>query len=354
MAIRLRSKHDGDIGEAEVLKDFLLMGAAVNSLTGSDYGLDLHIQVPLRPLVYQQLATKWELSGRVAHAQIKNMTSGQDPSTSVGRVRGWIAGAMSGTPTFVVILKGNRRLFLSPLQIKAALRDWEKAHAGDMAKDASMKTAATDSFAPKTVTLKEESAHEFQPEAFPWLLHLWTSYPGVMMNSQLAVQDWLFTDPNELDEHGTQFIAQVLLAWMKSHYSDTTPVLSSDEIASYDHEDGTWLFERSESVAGARSILQAGFKKMYPECSSEEVERHVQGVMSMLGLAWLKERRYPLAELMTSYSTSPHSGQSLLDALRLLTDVMGFLGFCRSRGKARTGIDKDTHDADSAGAPNPR
>ena len=281
------------------------------------------------------------------------MTSGQNPSPSVGRVRGWIAGAMAGTPTFVVILKGERRLFLSPLQLNEALRNWEKTHAEDLARDALKVVEDTEPAAPKSITLTEDLVREFQPETFPWLLHLWTSYPGVMMNSKSAVQDWLFEDPAELDERGMQFIAEVLLAWMTSHYSDTTPVLSSDEIAKRDQQDGTWLFDLSESGIGALSIVQTGFRAMNPESSQEEVERRGFGVMSLLGLAWQKGRRYPLAELMTSYSTSPHAGRSLADARRLLNEVMEFHRFCRSRSGAGVGIDKDTHGSDAAQAPHP-
>lgn len=36
MATRTLIKHNGDLGEAEVLKDLLQMGAAVNSLSGVD------------------------------------------------------------------------------------------------------------------------------------------------------------------------------------------------------------------------------------------------------------------------------------------------------------------------------
>lgn len=339
MAMRLRSKHDGDIGEANVLKDFLLMGAAVNSLTGSDYGLDLHIQVPQRPQVYGRPTKKWPLSGRVAHAQVKNMTSGQDPSPPVGRVRGWIAGAQAGAPTFVVILKGERRLFLSPREIRAALHAWELAHAEDLAQDALRAPDATEQAAPKTVTLTEDFALSFQPETFPWLLHLWTSYSGVMMSPRLGVQDWLSADLDDLDQLGTQFIFEVLLAWMKSHYSDTTPVLGMHEITEYDEDDGTWLFERSESVAGAMSIVQTGFRSMHPEYSPAEVERRGWEVMSLLGVIWREHGRYPLAELMTSYSTSPHAGGSLDDARRLLSDVLEFYGFCRMRRQAAAAVD---------------
>lgn len=69
MATRTLVKHNCDIGEAKVLMDFLLMGAAVNSLTDSDYGLDLHVQVPLSPQEHNQLTSSgscldvWHISG---------------------------------------------------------------------------------------------------------------------------------------------------------------------------------------------------------------------------------------------------------------------------------------------------
>lgn len=332
MATRQLTKHNGDIGEVNIVKDFLLMGAAVNSLTGSDYGLDLHIQVPLRPQEYKNLKESWPLSGRIAHAQVKNMTSGQNPPVAVGRLRGWIAGSQVGSPTFVIILKTTNTIYLSPRDLMAVLKNWEVKHAVALAEDA-RRDPIDDSKpkAPGTVTLGEKRGHEFEPASFPWLLHLWTKYPGVMMNHDLKVQDWLDEDElKELERLGARVIFHVLLAWMKSHYSDTTPALGMDKIAEYEKDDGTWLFEGSECSAGALKIVQAGFRALYPDESHGKVEERGWEVMSQLGIAWLNQKRYPLADLMTSYSISPHAGQSLDDAVRLLADIMEFNRLCRA------------------------
>lgn len=330
MATRTLIKHNGDIGEAEVLKNFLLMGATVNSLTGSDYGLDLHVQLPLRPQKYGQLEKSWFLSGRVAHAQVKNMTSGQDPSVSVGRIRGWIAGAEVGTPTFVVILKKDRTLFASPRDLKVILAAWEDSHAVELARDALRETGEeAESQAPKSVMLSEKKIQSFRPQTFPWLLHLWTSYPGVMMRSD--VQKWPDADPTDLPKLGTQFITEVLLAWMKSHYADSTPVLSKAKISERAEDDGTCVFEGSESAVGALLIVQTGFRGMYPEESKQSTFSENLGwdVVNQLGLAWRKHQQYPHSNLMTSYATSPHTGRALEEAAQLLKDVMEFHFHCR-------------------------
>lgn len=206
MATRQLIRHNGDIGEVEVVKAFLLMGAAVNSLTGSDYGLDLHIQVPLRPQQYGQLENCWPLSGRVAHAQVKNMTSGQNPSVSVGRLRGWITGSQVGAPTFVIIFKEDRTFYLSPRDLQDALEAWEARHADALAEDGQDTDDNPEPSAPEKVTLGENQAHQFDPKKFPWLLHLWTSYPSVMMSPRFRVQDWPHEDRNELERLGAEFI----------------------------------------------------------------------------------------------------------------------------------------------------
>lgn len=349
MAIRKRLKHSGDIGEVDTLKEFLLMGAVVNSLTGSDYGLDLHIQVPLRPQEYNKLGNSWSLSGRVAHAQVKNMTSGQDPSPAVERVRGWIAGAEVGVPTFLIILKGDRKRFASPRDLKATLAAWEEAHAENLSKDARRtETDETEPKTPKTVTLPEKNTHAFRPQTFPWLLHLWTSYPGVMMKSD--VQDWLCLDSQDLLARGHQFIAEVLLAWMKSHHSDTTPVLSKTEIAVRAENDGLCVFEGSDAIAGALAIVQAGFRTMYQEEpeSSRKAELFGWDAINHLGMAWRRHQRYPHSNLMTSYSTSPHTGRSLNEAIQLLEDVMEFHRYCASGWQATEDGPPPAPDANAA------
>lgn len=135
---------------------------------------------------------------------------------------------------------------------------------------------------------------------------------------------------------------------MKSHYSDTTPAMSSNEIAKYEEHDGTWLFEGSASIAGAMSIVQAGFRAMYPDDPTEKAVERGWDVMSQLGRAWLRDERYPLADLATSYSTSAHAGQSQRESVRLLQEVMEFNRLCRDGwqpGEGETAVDRAEDEA---------
>lgn len=337
MATRTRIKHNGDMGEAEVLKDFLKMGAAVNSLTGVDYGLDLHVQVPLEPQEFGKLQPSWPLSGRVAHIQVKNMTSGQNPAVAPDRVRGWIAGSKVGIPTFVVVLKGDSRYFLSPRDLRTVLAGWEKEHATALAEDAENERARSagelpdgaeiDQKAPKTVTLTGEGQQPFDPKSFPWLLHLWTRYPGLMMLTD--VQDWPGVNVEKLTREGHQLIGDVVLAWMRSHHPDA-PLDRATE--SSDMSAGQHLMTVTNALPGALSIALSGYRSMYPVLAdgSSTPESMALDSFDMLGEA-VKTcgYRWPKAPLMTSYALSAEPTQSMHEACQLLRDAMNFHYKCR-------------------------
>jgi hypothetical protein len=337
MATRTRTNLNGDVGEAEVLKDFLQMGASVNSLTGADNGLDLHVQVPLEPQEYGKLKEAWPLSGRVSHVQVKNMTSLQNPSVPPERIRGWIAGSEVGVPTFVIVLKGGRRLFMSPRDLRTVLTTWETKHAEGLMQDEENEAAQPrgqfaegDDVKPKVpdkVTLSGTSQHPFEPKTFPWLLHLWTRYSGVMMRTD--VEDWLYLDDETLTRSGHQLISEVVLAWMKSHYSD---VPLRHDSANSGMTAGQYLLAQTDALPGVLPIALSGYRAMYggAENAPETLQTMAIEALEILGAAVETcGYRWPEARLMTSYATSTDPEMSMREASQLVHEIMTFHYNCR-------------------------
>ncbi|MEE2571087.1 hypothetical protein V1638_17085 [Pseudarthrobacter sp. J64] len=160
------TQHNGAMGEAEALKDFLQMGASVNSLTSSDYGLDLHLQLPLVPQKFGRLESEWALSGRTAHVQVKNMTKGGSPSVEDSSVEGWVSGSKVGSPTFVFVIKNNKeKTFYSPRDLARLLAIWKGRNAEKRAKGEKEI---------ESVTLTVDAGRTFDVDLLPTLLHLWT------------------------------------------------------------------------------------------------------------------------------------------------------------------------------------
>ncbi|BCW48097.1 hypothetical protein StoSoilB13_04390 [Arthrobacter sp. StoSoilB13] len=107
------------------------MGASVNSLTSSDYGLDSHVQLPLVPQKFGRLESEWALSGRTAHVQVKNMTKGGSPSVEDSSVEGWVSGSKVGSPTFFFVIKNNKeKTFYSPRGLARLLAIWKRTKCG--------------------------------------------------------------------------------------------------------------------------------------------------------------------------------------------------------------------------------
>lgn len=102
----------GALGELKTLESLLSFGMSVNSLAGSDFGWDLHAQLPdthdfaetaPEPGFNLQDELSWPMSARSAHFQIKSLNVGAKLSIPVSKIRSWIAGSKIGTPTFLVV-----------------------------------------------------------------------------------------------------------------------------------------------------------------------------------------------------------------------------------------------------------
>lgn len=171
MAKRTLSQYTGDVGEALVFIEMLEAGCAVNTLSASDTGWDLHLHLATTPRTIKTLRALnervWDLSGRSAHVQVKRSEVDKPPSLRVGTVRGWLAASVAGTPTFVVMSEGNSFTFVTP----AGYGRWLRSHE-DADDDA--------------LRVLNSGRCTYRQEFFPFLLHLWSRYPLVILDLDLT------------------------------------------------------------------------------------------------------------------------------------------------------------------------
>ncbi|MDT0212064.1 hypothetical protein [Curtobacterium sp. BRD11] len=101
------NQYRGNVGEIEATRLLLDFGMSINSLTGSDFGWDLHAQLPVSS-TFSELAPDadappWELSGRAAHFQVKSLAHGSTLSLRTDTLQQWVAASRGGLPTFLLI-----------------------------------------------------------------------------------------------------------------------------------------------------------------------------------------------------------------------------------------------------------
>lgn len=157
------------------MRELLDCGAAINALTASDSGWDLHLHLPERPMHINaepaghlnRTKLSWRLAGRTAHVQVKRTTR-SSVTLKVGTVRGWLTGTRAGTPTFLVMVRDKpdgttSRLMATP----AALQHWldSNEHRGE----------ATEH------TLGSRAMMRFDAKTFGWSAHMWCLYPEVLL-----------------------------------------------------------------------------------------------------------------------------------------------------------------------------
>ena len=107
MATMTVNQYRGFLGETAMAGTLLSFGMSVNSLSSSDFGLDIHVQLPedgrfaeTEPWEHED---PWEMSGRTAHFQVKTVRDKNTPSVSLQTLRNWVKGSVLGAPTFILI-----------------------------------------------------------------------------------------------------------------------------------------------------------------------------------------------------------------------------------------------------------
>lgn len=171
MARRSASNVIGDLGELKITELLLEHGFAVNSLTSSDTGWDLHCHLPVDLIMNASSGGKatWDMSGQTAHIQVK---AGRPGVLRVGTVRGWVMGSKVGAPTFLFGMFHDNPVFSAP----HALEDWlleAEAHTPDD-KDHGYSYQGVGTI--KSTPLAREN---YRPERFPSVALMWSYYPAV-------------------------------------------------------------------------------------------------------------------------------------------------------------------------------
>lgn len=324
MPKRTIASVSGDLGELKVISDFVSMGAAVNSLSHSDFGWDAHVHTPEDVLDRAKLPATWKMSGLSAHVQVKNSQSGSAAAVRVGSLRAWLAGSRVGTPTFYFFVdQGTTPMYASPRMLGRILQ----ANADD------------DDTEEVSIGRKQTRLADYDG-AFAHLLRLWTRYPRVLLHEYIQVDDWHQMAAADLAEEHENFVGHVFLAWLRSHFPET-PVppkglygllgnqiiwAAADALSGLDG--GGAIPDRNNATAlrldlEARVVDRLVKYSQVSETASEERKK--------LGALW------PEASLMTSYALATSPEAACEEAKQLVRDVMAYYKLCLGWAEARTG-----------------
>lgn len=205
MAKRSGSNVTGDLWELKVTELLLEHGVAINVLTASDTGWDLHCHVPAGLFLRSSTAghASWSLSGRSTHVQVK---SAPTDLLSVGTVRGWVSGTASGVPTFLFGRLNDNAVFSSPADLACWL------NSGQTPDDDAAKHKYT--FRGKETRLQTPLAtHPYSETRFPSVLQLWVRYPQLALHFR-AVTAWMNHEAGASDfyEHVMPELANAIWA----------------------------------------------------------------------------------------------------------------------------------------------
>ncbi|ORI18338.1 hypothetical protein [Rhodococcus sp. 1168] len=213
MARRNGSNVVGDLNELRVAQLLLEHGIAINALTASDTGWDLHCHVPDGLICGASRAGKdsWRLSGRSVHIQVKTSPHGR---LQVGTVRGWLAGTTSGVPTFMFGRLRETQVFSAPTDLGTWLRRTTQ-HSDD---EGNRGYTYTGKDTTKQTGLQ---THPYKESRFPSVLQLWVSYPQIAMGYP-NLTPWMNHEANS-DEAIEDLLADlVVCVWADMQYNRST------------------------------------------------------------------------------------------------------------------------------------
>lgn len=209
---RVIQQYSGALGEVQAVAELLHTGSAINGLTASDSGWDLHLHVPELPLDLKKRprsVKSWELSGRTAHVQVKRTEDEKLPSLDPGVVRGWLTGTRAGTPTFVVVVHDPpgrapaKLTYADPSSLSAWLRHVEQR-----------------SPLPKRPRLREKELTKFEHAAFAAELQLWARYPNALLAGMRRLDP---TAPGPQREFEVRAIVEQLAIGYFAHHQMRVP-----------------------------------------------------------------------------------------------------------------------------------
>lgn len=197
MAKRTRAQFSGDLAEVQVFAHLLQTGAAINSLTGSDTGWDLHLHIP-DTIVDVGSSKAWTLSGHTAHIQVKFRSKPHSIRVSIDTVKGWVSASRQGTPTFVFLLDEEERLhYITPCDLNALLNSRPNAPDGTQ------------------IDLRSVTRHLYQLDHFKRVLHFWRTYPQVAL---AGLHDSPLADGTRATcDDAILLVGDVFLGWLQRY-----------------------------------------------------------------------------------------------------------------------------------------
>lgn len=166
MPTMTKGQRNGHVGEARAFLKLCEWGCSANYLTQSDFGLDIHVQIPqLPPKAQAFLAShnepktdEWQLDGKFIHLQVKYRSDGKwYPGCDIGKdlIQQWVSSSESGIPVFLVVVDRESMAYADPSALKNYL--WDR-----------IKSFSIPDLIP------------FEGDDFLLTAHLWTYYPVLM------------------------------------------------------------------------------------------------------------------------------------------------------------------------------
>lgn len=355
MANWSRNQYRGNLGELEVARQFLHMGCAVNSLTASDAGWDLHIQIPEAAQLYKALPETWPLSGRTVHVQVK-YTSSKSIAVYLDTLRGWVVGSKIGVPTFLVVLfESDSALtfkFAPPWKLEEKCESKPNHRAADEAEAQEPELAAEEPSetvedevlvpdfpgdSPKTEVKKKKvrptrtfsaaSTLDWDTDKFGRLLQLWSKYPGFMFKAK--IDTWTF---DGLAIRRAEFlVAKICWAWAWAHREPSSTdddalnkmlyiALPAAKILQPDSIDNLPMAEcLMEHIRdGQRALIEHLEQKRDAAAALNDV-REAQLIQTQID-----RNPWPQIDFATTYATSTGEGQAFNEALALAADIVEY------------------------------
>lgn len=297
MPTRTKQALIGDQGEFLTAAMLLATGASINSLTSSDYGWDLHLQLPEVPLAAMDeefaKTDKWELSNRIVHVQVKGMSSNRFPTIALGAARSWVNGSYAIAPTFVVIRKRDGTFLMSS---PADIREWLRSYSQD-----------TNKARRSLSTCPRRPVDERNMTA---VLDLWSLYPAVMMAVESDVVDELMSgSPDKVLAAAKRLVVSLATAHMATYHPDRVDTESGEPFA--------------DAVESLLTAIEGNIsdEELDHDAHHETVKMEIMSTMiseSQLRGRWLP----PGLELPTAFYTSSNDpSEGLYDAEKLLQRI---------------------------------
>lgn len=182
-----KGQRNGHVGEARVFLKLCEWGCSANYLTQSDFGLDIHVQIPKSSSGFQDFFSpdngpatdKWLLDGKFIHLQVKYRSGGRWTPRSAhdkDQISQWVSSSESGIPTFLVVVDKKRIAYADA----AVLNNYIEG---------------------KAKSFSRSNLTPFEGVDFLLNAHLWTYYPLLM--SELSL-------PPSLDKPAYEYLEDTL------------------------------------------------------------------------------------------------------------------------------------------------